>query len=144
MFCFVHTVLIQRKVTDSHGSNKRTGASLSHRNSHSKRSKLILYLDPVQTLEFFHFCFNRTLICLGNSENPNFGPSFPQKLIFDISPKNSYQVLDLTVVLHFYYVQVSREMDGFLIYQINRFRKSLTLTNTVTLDSKSWKGPEEV
>lgn len=27
-----------------------------------------------------HFCFNRTLLDLGNSENPNFGPSFPLEI----------------------------------------------------------------
>ena len=36
------------------------------------------------------------------------------------------------------------EMGGFLTYQINIFRKSLTLTDTMKLDSMNWKNPEKV
>lgn len=50
----------------------------------------------------------------------------------------------LTTVLHFYHVQVSMEMGGSLTYQINIFRNSLTLTDSIKLDSKNWKDPEKV
>lgn len=53
-------------------------------------------------------------------------------------------MLHLTTVLHFYYVQVSMEMGGSLTYQINIFRNSLTLTDSIKLDSKNWEDPKKV
>ena len=68
-----------------------------------------------------HFCFNRILLDLGNSENPNFGPSFP------LETNLRYFIQNV-----FYCVQVSMDMGMFLTNQINIFRKctySLTPCN---------------